>query len=80
MPAVTLVFVQSREGNTGADNPEELGGGDTATIAGDVKWATASIQLPPKVSLNLVAQAASPESHPAARPSQAGPSAPLMSR
>ena len=27
LPAVSLVFVQSRDGNTGADNPEELGGG-----------------------------------------------------
>jgi riboflavin biosynthesis pyrimidine reductase len=26
-PRVSLVFVQSREGNTGADNPDELGGG-----------------------------------------------------
>ena len=26
-PAVSLVFVQSREGNTAADNPEDLGGG-----------------------------------------------------
>lgn len=29
LPSVSLVFVQSREGNTGADNPEDLGGGDT---------------------------------------------------
>ena len=29
LPAVSLVFVQSREGNTGADNPEDLGGGAT---------------------------------------------------
>jgi riboflavin biosynthesis pyrimidine reductase len=28
-PAISLVFVQSREGNTGAANPEDLGGGDT---------------------------------------------------
>jgi len=28
-PAVSLVFVQSRDGNTGADNPGELGGGPT---------------------------------------------------
>lgn len=28
-PAVSLVFVQSRDGNTGADNPSTLGGGDT---------------------------------------------------
>ena len=28
-PAVSLVFVQSREGNTAADNPSDLGGGDT---------------------------------------------------
>lgn len=27
LPAVSLVFVQSREGNTGADNPDDLGGG-----------------------------------------------------
>jgi riboflavin biosynthesis pyrimidine reductase len=27
LPAVTLVFVRSREGNTGADNPDDLGGG-----------------------------------------------------
>jgi riboflavin biosynthesis pyrimidine reductase len=27
MPLVSLVFVQSRDGNTGADNPEDLGGG-----------------------------------------------------
>ena len=27
-PAVSLVFVQSREGNTGAQNPADLGGGD----------------------------------------------------
>jgi riboflavin biosynthesis pyrimidine reductase len=29
LPAVSLVFVQSRNGNTGADNPAHLGGGDT---------------------------------------------------
>jgi riboflavin biosynthesis pyrimidine reductase len=29
LPAVSLIFVQSREGNTGADNPEDLGGGAT---------------------------------------------------
>jgi riboflavin biosynthesis pyrimidine reductase len=29
LPATSLVFVQSREGNTGADDPGELGGGDT---------------------------------------------------
>jgi riboflavin biosynthesis pyrimidine reductase len=29
LPAVSLVFVQSREGNTGIDDPEELGGGAT---------------------------------------------------
>src|SRR5688572_9565267 len=28
-PAITLVFVQSRDGNTDADNPEDLGGGTT---------------------------------------------------
>lgn len=28
-PWVSLVFVQSRDGNTGADNPEDLGGGPT---------------------------------------------------
>jgi riboflavin biosynthesis pyrimidine reductase len=28
-PAVSLVFVQSRDGNTNADNPSELGGGPT---------------------------------------------------
>ena len=28
-PAVSLVFVQTRDGNTGADNPGELGGGPT---------------------------------------------------
>lgn len=27
LPSVSLVFVQSKEGNTAADNPEELGGG-----------------------------------------------------
>jgi riboflavin biosynthesis pyrimidine reductase len=27
VPAVSLVFVQSRDGNTGADNPDALGGG-----------------------------------------------------
>jgi hypothetical protein len=27
LPAVSLVFVQSRDGNTGAENPDELGGG-----------------------------------------------------
>lgn len=27
LPAVSLVFVQSREGNTGAENPDDLGGG-----------------------------------------------------
>ena len=27
VPLVSLVFVQSQEGNTGADNPEDLGGG-----------------------------------------------------
>jgi riboflavin biosynthesis pyrimidine reductase len=31
VPAVSLVFVQSREGNTGADNPADLGGGATDT-------------------------------------------------
>src|SRR6185295_4227205 len=29
LPAVSLVFVQSREGNTVADNPDDLGGGPT---------------------------------------------------
>ena len=29
VPAISLVFVQSREGNTGAANPADLGGGDT---------------------------------------------------
>jgi riboflavin biosynthesis pyrimidine reductase len=29
LPSVTLVFVRSREGNTGASNPEVLGGGAT---------------------------------------------------
>ena len=29
LPAVSLVFVQSRDGNTGAENPADLGGGDT---------------------------------------------------
>jgi len=29
LPAVSLVFVQSRDGNTGADNPADLGGGPT---------------------------------------------------
>lgn len=29
LPAVSLVFVQSRDGNTGAGNPGELGGGPT---------------------------------------------------
>lgn len=28
-PALSLVFVQSRDGNTGADNPADLGGGPT---------------------------------------------------
>lgn len=28
-PAISLVFVQSRDGNTGADNPADLGGGPT---------------------------------------------------
>ena len=28
-PAISLVFVQSRDGNTGADNPADLGGGAT---------------------------------------------------
>jgi riboflavin biosynthesis pyrimidine reductase len=31
LPAVSLVFVQSRDGNTGARNPEDLGGGATDT-------------------------------------------------
>jgi len=30
-PAVSLVFVQSRDGNTGANNPADLGGGPTDT-------------------------------------------------
>jgi riboflavin biosynthesis pyrimidine reductase len=29
LPAITLVFVQSNDGNTGASNPESLGGGPT---------------------------------------------------
>jgi riboflavin biosynthesis pyrimidine reductase len=29
LPAIGLVFVQSRDGNTGADDPGDLGGGDT---------------------------------------------------
>ena len=29
VPAINLVFVQSRDGNTGADNPGDLGGGET---------------------------------------------------
>jgi len=28
-PAISLVFVQTRDGNTGAPNPENLGGGPT---------------------------------------------------
>jgi riboflavin biosynthesis pyrimidine reductase len=28
-PAISLVFVQTRDGNTGADNPADLGGGPT---------------------------------------------------
>ena len=28
-PAISLVFVQTRDGNTGASNPEDLGGGPT---------------------------------------------------
>src|SRR5262245_53079181 len=28
-PAISLVFVQSRDGNTGAANPDDLGGGPT---------------------------------------------------
>jgi 5-amino-6-(5-phosphoribosylamino)uracil reductase len=31
LPAASLVFVQSRDGNTGADNPAALGGGETDT-------------------------------------------------
>jgi len=31
MPALSLVFVQSREGNTAADDPSTLGGGETDT-------------------------------------------------
>lgn len=27
LPAISLVFVQSKDGNTGSDNPEDLGGG-----------------------------------------------------
>lgn len=29
LPQISLVFVQSRDGNTGADDPSSLGGGDT---------------------------------------------------
>jgi riboflavin biosynthesis pyrimidine reductase len=29
LPCISLVFVQSKDGNTGTDNPEELGGGAT---------------------------------------------------
>src|SRR5262245_39469731 len=29
LPAISVVFVQSREGNTAAENPADLGGGDT---------------------------------------------------
>jgi riboflavin biosynthesis pyrimidine reductase len=29
VPAINLVFVQSRDGNTGAANPDDLGGGET---------------------------------------------------
>jgi riboflavin biosynthesis pyrimidine reductase len=29
IPSISLVFVQSKDGNTGTDNPEELGGGAT---------------------------------------------------
>ena len=29
IPVINLVFVESRDGNTGADNPSTLGGGDT---------------------------------------------------
>jgi riboflavin biosynthesis pyrimidine reductase len=32
LPAMSLVFVQSREGNTGARNPDDLGGGPTDKI------------------------------------------------
>jgi riboflavin biosynthesis pyrimidine reductase len=31
LPSTSLVFVQSRDGNTGARNPADLGGGDTDT-------------------------------------------------
>jgi len=31
LPAMSMVFVQSRDGNTGIDNPEDLGGGPTDT-------------------------------------------------
>ena len=28
LPAISLVFVQSQDGNTAVDNPGDLGGGD----------------------------------------------------
>ena len=53
-PAISLVFVQTRDGNTGAPNPEDLGGGPTdkhliyeglSRVAADAVLAGATAQM-----------------------------------
>ena len=62
LPAVSLVFVQSRDGNTGAENPADLGGGDTdkhliyeglSRVAADAVLAGATTAAAPDVFFSV---------------------------
>jgi riboflavin biosynthesis pyrimidine reductase len=62
LPVLSLVFVQSRDGNTGADNPADLGGGDTdrhliyeglSRVAADAVLAGAATTRSPDVFFSV---------------------------
>ena len=62
LPAISLVFVQSRDGNTGADNPADLGGGDTdrhliyeglTRVAADAVLAGAATTQAPEIFFSV---------------------------
>jgi riboflavin biosynthesis pyrimidine reductase len=62
LPAVSLVFVQSRDGNTGAVHPSDLGGGDTdrhllyeglSRVAADAVLAGAATASDPDVFFSV---------------------------
>ena len=62
LPAMSLTFVQSRDGNTGADNPGELGGGPVdkhliyeglSRVAADAVLAGASTAVGPDVFFSV---------------------------